>query len=136
MQPITKEELKRIIEEAKAVGKDVSELEKMLSGHGEIEDFWGKLIEEEKAAGKDTSMLEKKPVERGFPKPPMGEIKKKETEKGVVVIVSTGPAREEDFGFRNSELKKIPSAFRSSLSPLPFCPLAPLREQKHAEVSF
>ena len=68
----------------------------MLAGSGEVAAFLEKLIEEEKAAGKDTSTLEKKLAERGIPKPPMGETKKTETEKGVVVIDSTGPAREED----------------------------------------
>lgn len=97
MQPITKEELKRIIEEAKSAGKDVSELENMFAGSGEIESFLEKLIEEEKAANKDTSTLEKKLAERGIPKPPVGETKKIKTENSVMVIVSTGPAREEDF---------------------------------------
>jgi len=96
MQPITKEELKRIIEEAKTVGKDVSKLENLLAGRGEIDMFLEKLIEE-KAANKDTSTLEKKLAERGIPKIPVGETKQINTEKGVMVIVSTGPAKEEDF---------------------------------------
>jgi len=97
VQPITKEELKRIIKEAKTVGKDVSELKSMLATREEIANFLKKLIEEEKVMDKDTSTLGKKLAECEIPEPPMGETKRIETEKGVEVIVSTGPAREEDF---------------------------------------
>jgi hypothetical protein len=82
MQPVDKEKLKELIEEAKAANKDPSELEKILS-------------------------------DEQFARPSMGEVKEKDlekmmwtqTEKGAVkekvkgksVIISTGPAREEDF---------------------------------------
>ena len=55
------------------------------------------IIKKAKEAGKDVSELEKKAKvmkEAVFPK---GETKKKITEKGTIVIKSTGPAREEDF---------------------------------------
>ena len=67
MQPVTQEELEQLIKEAKKAGKDVSDLEK---------------------AG----------IPREKKLPPMGERKEiKKTEKGVIVIESTGPAKEEDF---------------------------------------
>lgn len=62
MQPITREELEKMIEEAKAEGKDTSQLEQLLS-------------------------------ERALPEPKWGEVK----QVGESVIISTGPAREEDF---------------------------------------
>jgi hypothetical protein len=64
MQPITKEELAQLIEEAKAAGKDTSKLEEQLS--------------------QPAPLLE----------PKFGEIKKVGEERW---IMSTGPAREEDF---------------------------------------
>jgi hypothetical protein len=64
MQPITKEELEKLIEEAKAAGKDTSELEELLSERAPL--------------------LE----------PKFGEIRKVGKERW---IMSTGPAREEDF---------------------------------------
>jgi hypothetical protein len=82
MQPIDEEELKVIIEETRKAKKDTSELEKILA-------------------------------EKRFVKPTLGEIKKKDQEmmlwrqtdegavrekaKGKSVILSTGPAREDDF---------------------------------------
>ena len=63
MQPITREELKKLIEEAKAAGKDTSKLEELLS--------------------QPAALLE----------PKFGE----EKQVGERVIISTGPAREEDF---------------------------------------
>jgi len=65
MQPVSREDLEKLIEEAKSAGKDTSELEKMRE----------KLIE-----------------------PAVGEEKKKRVKEGHErVILSTGPAREEDF---------------------------------------
>lgn len=69
MQPITTEDLDLLIEEAKAQGKDASGLEEMRS----------RAAESAEAA------------------PPAGERKETQTDKGTVVIESTGPAREEDF---------------------------------------
>ena len=66
MQPITQEDLKRLVSEAKAAGKDVSELEK-----------------------------DSQEAKEMFPTG--GEVKEKQTEKGTIVIESTGPAREDDF---------------------------------------
>ena len=66
MQPMTREELEKLIEEAKAAGKDTSTLEELL------------------AEGAD-AVLDAEPT--------MGEVKK----VGEFEIVSTGPAREEDF---------------------------------------
>lgn len=68
MQEVSKEELEQLIKEAKKAGKDVSKLEATLQ-----------------------SMTEEV-------KPKLGEKKEvKKTEKGSVIIESTGPAREEDF---------------------------------------
>lgn len=64
MQPVTKEGLQRLIREAKAEGKDTSELESLLKAN----------------------------PERGGT-PTMGEVKR----VGDRLIVSTGPARAEDF---------------------------------------
>jgi hypothetical protein len=82
MQPVNKEEIERIRDEAIDAGKDASELEKILK-------------------------FEK------LPETPMGEIKTKDIRKdvwmrmegmsekkrtqGKIVIMSTGPAKEEDF---------------------------------------
>lgn len=63
VQPITKEELEKLIEEAKAAGKDTSHLEELLD--------------------QPAPLLE----------PKFGEIKK----VGKRWIMSTGPARKEDF---------------------------------------
>jgi hypothetical protein len=68
MQPVSKEELKKLIKEGKAARKNVSELE--------------------------AALREKRAIET---KIPLGERKEKETAKGKRVIESTGPAREEDF---------------------------------------
>ena len=73
MQPVTEEELKQIIKEAKEAGKDVSALQRTL----------------------ETRAMRKSP--------PMGEkIEIRPTKgidgaKGSVTIQSTGPAREDDF---------------------------------------
>jgi hypothetical protein len=64
MQPITREELEKLIEEAKAAGKDTSKLEQLLA--------------------EQPVLLE----------PQVGEVKEVGDER---VIISTGPAREEDF---------------------------------------
>ena len=71
MQVISNQELQQIIDEAKAAGKDVSALERTL----------------QESAGR---------MAHAVP-PPVGEIIERETEKGTVVIDSTGPARAEDF---------------------------------------
>lgn len=71
MQPVTQEELERIIKEAKNEGKNVSDLEKELE-----------------------SM---KSSREAAPAPPSGQTLKKPTDKGTSVIESTGPAREDDF---------------------------------------
>ena len=63
MQPVNKEELKKLIEEAKAAGKDTSRLEELLD--------------------EPAPLLE----------PKFGEVKK----VGERWIMSTGPAKEEDF---------------------------------------
>jgi hypothetical protein len=65
MQPVTKENLERSIEEGKAAGKDVSGLEAALDGENYS------------------------PLQRV----PMGETRR----VGGAEIISTGPAREEDF---------------------------------------
>jgi hypothetical protein len=82
MQLVTREELEKIKSDAEASGKDVSEIEKILA-------------------------------QKKFSQPPMGEMKvidvsrdvwkrmdersKRTKVKGKVVIMSTGPAREDDF---------------------------------------
>lgn len=70
MEPITKEELEELIEEAKAAGKNTEKLEKDLNSL--------------RAA-------------REVPMPPMGQRKEIETDEGTIVIESTGPVKEEDF---------------------------------------
>jgi hypothetical protein len=62
MQPITQEELEKLIEEARAAGKDTSELEGLLAAAPLFE-------------------------------PILGEAK----QVGERTIISTGPAKEEDF---------------------------------------
>jgi hypothetical protein len=72
MQPIDKKLIKSLIKEAKEAGKDVSKLE------AAIEPVMGARAEKLK--------------------PKQGEKKKvKETERGTIIIESTGPAKEEDF---------------------------------------
>lgn len=71
MQVISSGELQQIIEEARAAGKDVTALERTLQ-------------ETTERAADEIA-------------PPVGQILKRETEEGTVVIESTGPAREEDF---------------------------------------
>lgn len=67
MQEVTKKELKKLIEEARKAGKDVTELE------GEME-----------------KIAEAKP-------PPMGQKKETKEAERKIVIESTGPIKEEDF---------------------------------------
>lgn len=67
MQPVTAEDLELLIKEAKEAGKDISTLER-------------------------AAATERQPVS-----PPAGERKEKQTDEGIEVIESTGPAREEDF---------------------------------------
>jgi uncharacterized protein YjgD (DUF1641 family) len=82
MQPIDKKELETLIEEAKAAGKDTSELEKILTekqlvkpvmGETKVEDIEKKVL---MMTDKGEKMVQK---------------------KGKRVIISTGPANEEDF---------------------------------------
>lgn len=70
MQEVTRKELEKLIAEAKAAGKDTSKLEKAL------EDM--------------KTMI-------APAKPPEGEVKEKKKKGKKWVIISTGPAREEDF---------------------------------------
>lgn len=69
MQPVTDEEKKKLIEEAKQAGKDVSELERSVGKRGL----------------RDAASV------------PLGQRIEKKTKHGTVVIESTGPAREDDF---------------------------------------
>ena len=80
MQPIDKKKLEKLIEEAKAEGKATLELEKMLTK--EVKPPMGEIKEE--SIGQEVWMK----TERGS---------EKRKEKGKRVIISTGPAREEDF---------------------------------------
>lgn len=82
MQPIDKKELKLLIKEGKEEGKDTSELEKMLEEERFTEAPIGE-VKEEVVEREAWAMTEKGPE----------KIKK----KGRVVILSTGPARKEDF---------------------------------------
>lgn len=68
MQPITTEDLEQMVKDAKKASKDTRKLEEELK----------RVVEKKKMA-------------------PMGEVKEKKMEKGIRVIESTGPAREEDF---------------------------------------
>jgi len=70
VEPITKEELEKLIEEAKADGKDTSNLE---------------------------ITLEKMRVTHEVPEPLMGQTKETQTDEGTTVIESTGIVKEEDF---------------------------------------
>jgi hypothetical protein len=73
MQPMNESQLKQIITDAEKQGKDVSDLK---------------------------AELEQMSAPRAMAKPiilPMGEIQEKKTDRGTMVIQSTGPAREEDF---------------------------------------
>lgn len=72
MQDVSKDEIKKLIDEGKKAGKDVSKLEATLQA---------------------LTMVAAAEV-----KPKLGEKKViKKTEKGTVIIESTGPAKEEDF---------------------------------------
>jgi hypothetical protein len=69
MEPVTREELESLIEEARAAGKDTSRLEALLE-----------------------------PPEGVVAEPVLAEpVAGEERQVGERVIVSTGPAREEDF---------------------------------------
>jgi adenylosuccinate lyase len=78
MQPLDKEELKRLIQEAKAENKDTSELEKLLSEDKLEESPKGEILEEK---------FDKKVWTKTKPK----------TQQVKRIIISTGPARKEDF---------------------------------------
>jgi hypothetical protein len=82
LQPIDKKELKMLIEEGKKEGKDTSELEQMLKEEIFTEATIGEVKTEE--VEREVKTMTKKGPEK---------VKK----KGRVVILSTGPAREEDF---------------------------------------
>ncbi len=82
MQPIDKKELEKLIKEGKEEKKDTSELEKMLEEGRFIEPPLGEVKEEEIKR----EMLTRS--EKGV---------KKVSAKGKVVILSTGPAKKEDF---------------------------------------
>ena len=77
VQRVTKEDLEQLIEEAREAGKDTSKLEAALAS------LEAAGLHEAAAVG-DTA-------------PPAGEKRQVQTERGTVVIESTGPAREEDF---------------------------------------
>lgn len=77
-------QLKELISEAKKAGKDVSKLEALLEKKSAPQALRGG--KKQKGA--------KAPKAK---KPPMGKTKRIETEDGIRVIESTGPAREEDF---------------------------------------
>ena len=96
MQVVTVEELKRIIKEAKAQGKDTSKLEKKLKKCEDLETPLENLTEAEKAACKDASMLKKKVGEHKI-LVSSASATKDNPEKAVVVIASTDPAKEKDF---------------------------------------
>ncbi len=73
MQPIEKKQLESLIKEAEEAGKDVSKLKDLLKPPLGV------------AAPKEVKAVQ-------------GERKKvKETERGTIIIESTGPAKEEDF---------------------------------------
>ena len=80
MQPIDKKELEKLIEEAKAAGKATSELEEMLTK--EVKPPMGEIKEE--SIGQEVWVKTERGAERS-------------RERGKRVIISTGPAREEDF---------------------------------------
>lgn len=69
MQPVSKEDIKKMIEEAKAAGKDVSELETL----------------------KDEELKEEKSVPTGR------KLVIQDDGQRAIIIESTGPAREDDF---------------------------------------
>lgn len=82
MQPVDKEKLKGLIDGAKAEGKDASELEKILAKEQFAEPLMGE-------------MKEKSLEKMAWMQRDEGAVKEKV--KGKTVIISTGPAREEDF---------------------------------------
>ena len=82
MRPIDKAELEALIKEAKAEGKDTSELEKILKEDTIGKPVMGEIKEED--IEKEVWMMSTR-----------GAAKTKK--KGKHVIISTGPANEEDF---------------------------------------
>ena len=82
MQPVDRKKLEKLIEEGKAAGKNTSELEKILEEGRLVEPPLGE-VKEEEVEREVRTMAEKGPE----------KVKK----KGKVVILSTGPAKEEDF---------------------------------------
>jgi hypothetical protein len=84
MRPIEKKELKKLIEDAEKEGKDASELKKIL--RGEIP------LAKPKMGEKKVQEIEKDVWSQT-----LGGGAKKVKKKGKRVIISTGPAREEDF---------------------------------------
>ena len=82
MRPLDKKELEALIKEAKAEGKDVSELEKILQEETIVKPVMGET--KEKEIEKEVWMMSAR-----------GAAKTKK--KGKHVIISTGPANEEDF---------------------------------------
>jgi len=82
MQPIEKKELEKLIKEAKAAGKDTSELERILTAEQLVKPVMGETKVED--IEKEVWMMTDK-----------GD--KKVKKKGKRVIISTGPANEDDF---------------------------------------
>jgi len=82
MQPIEKKELEKLIKEAKAAGKDTSELERILTAEQLVKPVMGETKVEN--IEKEVWMMTDK-----------GD--KKVKKKGKRVIISTGPANEDDF---------------------------------------
>ena len=82
MQPIEKKELEKMIKEAKKAGKDTSELERMLTAEQLVKPVMGETKVED--IEKEVWMMTDK-----------GD--KKVKKKGKRVIISTGPANEDDF---------------------------------------
>jgi len=82
MQLVEKEELEKLIKEAKAAGKETSELEKILTTKKFVKPQMGGKKEEDIET--EVLMLTEKGAKKG-------------KAKGKRVIISTGPAREDDF---------------------------------------
>lgn len=82
MQPIEKKELEKLVKEAKAKGKDTSELESILAAEQLVKPVMGETKVED--IEKELWMM----TDKGG---------KKVKKKGKRVIISTGPANEDDF---------------------------------------
>lgn len=82
MQPVTREELEKIKIDAKASGKDTSEIEKILAQKKLSEPKFGEV----KVIDVSRTVWIR-----------MKEKSKKAEVEGRVVIMSTGPAKEDDF---------------------------------------